>query len=102
MCSLLCRERGRSDSSSGGLGGAGGGGQSELQLQRQRLIARRKALQRKLSEVITDCYSVHHCSALEFASSPAFKCNLLLSLSNLSTLSIHAQSSKYVLECLQA
>ena len=48
----LCRERGRSGSSSGGLGGAGGGGQSELQLQRQRLIARRKALQKKLSEVI--------------------------------------------------
>lgn len=46
-----CRERGRSGSSSGGLGGAGGGGQSELQLQRQRVIARRKALQRKLSEV---------------------------------------------------
>ena len=49
----LCRERGRSGSSSGGLGGAGGGGQSELQLQRQRLIARRKALQKKLSEVNT-------------------------------------------------
>lgn len=46
-----CRERGRSGSSSGGLGGAGGGGQSELQLQRQRVITRRKALQRKLSEV---------------------------------------------------
>jgi len=49
----LYRERGRSGSSSGGLGGAGGGGQSELQLQRQRLIARRKALQKKLSEVNT-------------------------------------------------
>lgn len=47
----ICRERGRSGSSSGGLGGAGGGGQSELQLQRQRVITRRKALQRKLSEV---------------------------------------------------
>lgn len=47
----MCRERGRSGSSSGGLGGAGGGGQSELQLQRQRVITRRKALQRKLSEV---------------------------------------------------
>ena len=46
------RERGRSGSSTGGLGGAGGGGQSELQLQRQRLITRRKALQRKLSEVL--------------------------------------------------
>ncbi|KAL0050946.1 hypothetical protein WJX82_010817 [Trebouxia sp. C0006] len=48
---VSARERGRSGSSSGGLGGAGGGGQSELQLQRQRLIARRKALQKKLSEV---------------------------------------------------
>ena len=46
-----CRERGRSGSSSGGLGGASGGGQSELQLQRQRLIVRRKALQKKLAEV---------------------------------------------------
>lgn len=46
-----CRERGRSGSTSGGLGGAGGGGQSEIQLQRQRVVARRKALQRKLSEV---------------------------------------------------
>ena len=47
-----CRERGWSGSSSGGLGGAGGGGQSELQLQRQRVITRRKALQRKLAEVV--------------------------------------------------
>ena len=53
IMTCLCRERGRSGSSSGGLGGAGGGGQSELQLQRQRLIARRKALQKKLSEVNT-------------------------------------------------
>ncbi|KAL3161447.1 hypothetical protein ABBQ32_010332 [Trebouxia sp. C0010 RCD-2024] len=48
---VSARERGRSGSSSGGLGGAGGGGQSEIQLQRQRVVARRKALQRKLSEV---------------------------------------------------
>ncbi len=51
----VCRERGRSGSSSGGLGGASGGGQSELQLQRQRLITRRKALQKKLSEVSAQC-----------------------------------------------
>ncbi|KAL3161798.1 hypothetical protein ABBQ38_008890 [Trebouxia sp. C0009 RCD-2024] len=48
---VSARERGRSGSTSGGLGGAGGGGQSEIQLQRQRVVARRKALQRKLSEV---------------------------------------------------
>ena len=48
---VVYRERGRSGSSSGGLGGASGGGQSELQLQRQRLIVRRKALQKKLAEV---------------------------------------------------
>lgn len=66
MTGNVFRERGRSGSSSGGLGGASGGGQSELQLQRQRLTVRRKALQKKLSEVFAHQLYIFSCS-LRFA-----------------------------------